>query len=223
MGFLDDLSDKDLSTAPTEKPAPPAVGFLESLDQDQGGKSTEIGSHGVAETAALHGLQGITAGFGDELAGLGAVSGANRPSLNPVDLIHGLAKMGYEKLTGGHEYADKYAKAEAERRKTLEESATEHPYIAAGSDVAGSMLIPGGSALKAPTMGVRFLRGVGVGAAQGALRGAGEAPELSDVPVDVAKGAGIGAALGGPLNAVIGPRGVSVAKQSLMDAANKYG
>ncbi len=179
-------------------------------------------SHGIAETAGLHGLQGITAGFGDELAGLGAVSGANRPSLSPIDLIHGLTKMGYEKLTGGHEYADQYAKARDERRKALEESAAEHPYVAVGADVAGSLALPGGSVLKAPAMGVRFLRGVGIGAAQGALRGAGEASELADVPADVAKGAGIGAVLGGPLNAVIGPRGVSAAKQSLMDTANKY-
>src|SRR4051812_1753094 len=227
MGFLDTYENTDPAAAPPpDEPAQPkTTGFLSEFGGESGpvAGATPPPKHGVAETAALHGIQGITAGFGDELSGLGAVSGANRPSLNPVDLMHGLARMGYEKLTGGHENSDTYTKARDARRKELEESQTEHPVVALGSDVAGSFVQPGGSLLKAAGLGSRLVRGAIVGFGQGAVRGAGEAPELGDIPADAGKGAGIGAVIGGPLNAAIGPRMTSVAKKELMDAAEKYG
>jgi len=40
MGFLDDLSGKDLSTTPSEPEKPPAGGFLENLDQESKAKAS---------------------------------------------------------------------------------------------------------------------------------------------------------------------------------------
>src|SRR5882724_860027 len=198
--FFDTLSNPAETPAPSPAPSgridvykgesPPAEkGPSSFFDQFSAPAKPTGAEHGSLETAALHGVHGLTSGFSDELAGLGAVSGANRPSLNPVDLMHGLARMGYEKLTGGHEASDEYTKARDERRKELEESQAQHPVVGTLSDVAGSMAVPGGSALRGATLGARALRGAAVGLGQGALRGAGEAPEMADIPKSSVEGA----------------------------------
>lgn len=222
--FFSDLS------SPAPQPIPPEVKRVPVVKEDDPAsffKELEPPAptgrqYGIMETGALHGLQGLTAGFGEELAGLGAVSGANRPSLNPLDIMHGLARMGYEKLTGGQEASDEYTRAREERRKELEESATQRPFTSTLSDVAGSLALPGGSALRGATLGARALRGATVGALQGAARGAGEAPELEDVPKGVGQGAIIGGLLGAPVNAALGPRIMSPARKALIDVADKY-
>src|SRR6266516_1926250 len=124
--------------------------LLSGFDPATGGaKEVPDTSYGVAKTAAIHGLQGATLGFGDEMRALSEAGGNKLGLPLPNEILHGLARLGYEKLiSGDHEAIDKYHQAREYYRKELEQSAQEHPYIAAGSDVAGSMLVPGGYALK---------------------------------------------------------------------------
>lgn len=76
----------------------------------------------------------------------------------------------------------------------------EHPYATIGGEVAGSLALPVGGAMKAATLPGRMAAGAGLGAAQGAAYGVGASPDLSDAP-EVAKnalvGAGTGALVGG--------------------------
>src|SRR5258707_1160854 len=164
--------------------------------------------YGKLETIGRHGFQGLTMGFGDEMRGLSKAGGDEYGIPTPMIMVKGLAKMGYERLfSDEHPAAETYKKTRDEERKALEESGTQHPITSTVSDIAGSMVAPGGAMLKAPGMLARGLRGAVVSGIQGGLRGAGEAPELEDVPRSTAVGAGIGAVLGAPLNAVLGPRG----------------
>jgi len=179
--------------------------------------------YGGLETAARHGFQGVTMGFGDELKGLAAASGKEHSLPIPTDIAHGLARLGWQKLTGGTDASEAYTKARDEDRQTLEQSHIQHPIIGTGADVLGSMAVPGGSMLKGATMGARALRGAGLGILQGGARGAGDAPEMEDVPKSTATGSIIGGVLGGPMNAVLGPRVMSPARKALMDVADKYG
>lgn len=211
---------------PPSKSGPAA--FFGSLDEPTN-KAPDGKEYGSLESAALHGVHGLTSGFSDEMAGLKAASGIAEGSpewmpILPEQAIRGLARMGYQKLISGDKDASEaYTKARDEHRKALEESAAQHPALATGSDIAGSMAIPGGSAFRGATMGARALRGAGMGAIQGALRGAGEAPEASDVPKSAGEGAGFGAVLGAPVNAAFGPRIATAARQAIIDAANRYG
>lgn len=179
--------------------------------------------YGYGETAALHGLHGMTAGFDDELTGIGALSGANRPTLNPVDLMYGLARLGFGKLTDDGGALEDYTKARDAKRKELEESQRQNPITAIGSDVAGSMVLPGGAYLKGATTLGRLGRGAAVSGLHGTARGAGEAQELENVPGSAITGGVLGATIGAPLNAVLGPRAASVNQQALKDIGDKYG
>jgi len=191
--------------------------------------------YGSLETAGRHAIHGLTSGFSDELAGARAASPLNKiwssavPGGEIARVMSGLARVGYENIAphlgydAGTHGTEDYKKARDEERKALEESHTQHPFIATGADIAGSMAIPGGAALKAPTMAARALRGALVSGAQGAVRGAGEAPEIENVPESSAKGAAIAATIGAPVNALLGPRGVSAAKQAIINTADKYG
>lgn len=157
--------------------------------------------YGPIQTAAMHAGQGLTFGFSPSVAGaIGAATGNG------------------------------YTKSRDAYRKALDESGEQHPYIAMGADVAGSIL----PAIVAPeAVGARMLgsgvslasklgRGALYGAEAGALRGAGDAKEISDVPSQalqsgaIGAGAGVvGGALGAGLGRVISPETRTAAKALL--------
>ena len=207
------------------QPAAPAQHTNDFLTQ-YGGEKPEPPpelKYGQAATALRHGVHGATSGWDDELAGLAAASGFPHMPKGIPQMI-GLARMGYEKLMGGDQSAhERYTAARDKYRQELQESAAEYPKTALASDIGGSMVVPGGSAMKAEGFLPRLWRGAIVSGEQGAIRGAGEAKETEDIPQGMGTGFVSGAVLGGPLNAVLGPSGAPAANQEVIDLANKYG
>ncbi len=135
--------------------------------------------------------QGITFGFGDELAGLaGRVSKAGLdafPGLSVIPGIEGLA--GFDK--------ERY-------RETLKQFENEYPGSALLGKVSGGLLPIGGGAQLAkinPWLATSL-----AGGAAGALQGAGDAPNLQETPKDALTqgvvGAIFGPALMGSMKAV---------------------
>lgn len=182
--------------------------------------------YGQLETAAIHGVHGLTGGFSDELSGFAHMAGSDNPnSLVPsfLRIPYGLGRLAYGAVTGDDTAWNEYKQARDAQRQVLEQSAAQHPVTSTVSDVAGSMVLPGGEALRGASLASRLGRGAAVAGAQGAFRGAGEAQEMSDVPRSSLEGGAMSAMIGAPANAIFGPRVGSAALQEVKDIANKYG
>jgi hypothetical protein len=197
MAYVSDIEDEP-PAAPGTQPGPPKAApkpYTQSdIENEPEVKQPEYGGAlGYLETALMHGGQGALGGFGDEL--------------------YGLARAGYDKLSGGDEdFGTAYTKHRDTARQMLEESAAENPITANVSDIGASMIMPTGK-LKAAGWAERGIRGMLSGAAQGAVRGAGDAPEMSDIPEQAAKSGLVSGLLGGPLNAIMGPAGKALGKE----------
>jgi hypothetical protein len=160
---------------------------------------------GMLESAARGVTQGALANFGDEFAGLRAASGL------PVDIGPGLfgavqagigvARMGYDYLTGGSGAQDAYNKKVEAEREANKRAQEQNPGTYLAGNVGGALLMPGGAALQAATLPARMARGAGVGAAYGAASGAGEGETIED---RAARG-GTGALIGGVVGAAAPP------------------
>jgi len=155
----------------------------------RGSKSRQSGrEEGSGIQGALTALNGLTFGFGDEVAGA--------------------AKGAYNAVTGGS-FDEGYRDTRDYVRGAVEQFRKDQPILAPVADISGSLLqaplAAGGMAARGvasaakPVMSVleRVLAAAGIGAATGAAQGAGEAETMADVP----EKAGIGAALGGALGA----------------------
>src|SRR5882757_2378348 len=129
--FFNSLDSNDATPAPVPpngggridvyqgEPPPSKAGpaaFFGSLDEPTN-KTPPTKEYGSLESAALHGVHGLTSGFSDEMAGLKAASGIAEGSpewmpILPEQAIRGLARMGYQKLISGDKDASEaYAKA----------------------------------------------------------------------------------------------------------------
>ncbi len=125
-------------------------------------------SNGPQKASMLDaGLQGLTLGFSDELAGIGNVLGS---------------------LGSSGSVVDRYRHGRDRKRQELEALQESNPLLSVGLEVAGGLLNPLGTGKKIGDM-------VMAGAKVGGLMGAGKADELSDVPGDMVQGAAVGAAL----------------------------
>lgn len=149
-------------------------------------------AEGVARAIA----QGLTAGYGDEIAGV----------LGKVGNTLGRA--------AGMDIPEQTYKSTRDAVRADDTRFTqEHPVEAIGGRVAGSMVVPGG-AMK--LLGGGLGTAVSLGAAGGGLSGAGNAEEMKDVPVEVLKGA----ALGG--GATAGAAAVIRGAQAALPSASEY-
>lgn len=146
--------------------------------------------------------QGLSFGFGDEIeAGLRSGFG----------------------MTGD------YSDIRDDIRGGIQQFSEDNPKTAFGAELGGGLLTGGlGGAKALGAMGMRnapkLLGMMGVGAAEGGLMGAGQAPELSDIPASAGLGAGIGAAgagiLGGGVRAVQGAAGMLPKNRALQNVRN---
>lgn len=138
--------------------------------------------------------QGVTLGFGDELAGaagaLGALAGGVSDKMSGFD-------------SGGASLGDlakeAYTGARDAERKRLEESRQADPLLTGAGQIASSLLLPGlGAAGSGGGLGAAALQGAKVGAATGAASGVGEAESLdaADVAPKVLGGAAVGGIAG---------------------------
>jgi hypothetical protein len=181
-------------------------------------------------------VQGATAEFGDELAGLHAASGSPLPAWasGPIPLAIGGARLAYEQLTGQDQAQQPdpdqppvkgpgttaYETMRDRWRAVMERADRQEPVSAIAGRVTGAVLAPTGraAAVQAPTLGARLVQGARqaapVAAGMGGLAGVGEG---TDIESRARKGA-VGTAVGGTAGAVLGP----VAGE-LGSAALRYG
>jgi hypothetical protein len=118
--------------------------------------------------------QGVTASFGDELAGaagaLGNVYGRARDALTGFEPVESDGFMESARRA--------YREARDEERKRLEESRAAEPLKTGAGQILSSLLLPAGAASKAGDLGKAVLTGIGVGGLQGVVTGAGESKTL---------------------------------------------
>lgn len=193
------MSDADVFGAPAKPPAP-----------DEG-----------RIDAALRGARaGVSMNFGDEIA----AARANAPKIPgtelnvpdfvgpiPVRTIAGAARTGYGYLTGDKAITDPYEAERDAQRKADEAAKENHPYLYAGSELAGAIpamaALPEAGAAKAlapaargiARFGARALDSAIAGGQYGALAGAGEGKDAAERAVNSATGlvSGIVGGVGG--------------------------
>jgi Cell Wall Hydrolase len=154
--------------------------------------------------SAVRGLgQGVTFGFGDEMAAAGAASplpGAEAESkttlgaLSAPDVIAGAGRMMLERLAPslfGRGGGQQYDKTLAEQRAANKDAQQANPITYGAGEIAGTIANPL-ARMAGPTLGSV----AGNSALIGGLTGAGNAENMSAVPGAMATGAALGGALG---------------------------
>ena len=167
---------------------------------------SETPQYGALQSAYEGAKAGLTANFSDELGGASAASGLprNLPSSsgNFANLAYkavkptiGAARLAYEHLTGQPGPAtEEYNKAVDEIRARQEAMKAQHPYAYGAGEIGGGLAsIAIAPEARAASLGSRALQAGKVGAAYGALSGAGEGTN----PDERAENALIGAVTGG--------------------------
>ena len=149
-------------------------------------------------TAALEGfLSGASANFRDEIYGASKASGLP-DILGGFRAPVGAARLAYESFTGQPGEASKtYEEAVAEKRGQQKQAQEQFPGTYLAGNIGGALAMPAGIAVRGATLPVRMAQGAGVGAAYGALSGAGEGTNLPERGIGAASGGLIGGALGG--------------------------
>jgi hypothetical protein len=143
---------------------------------------------------------GVTFNFGDEMAGVAAAAGTPKeldsPFSGPSDFVRGLARLGYEYLTGGDEAAKKYASRRDEVRADQKAAEEQYPGTYLTGQIGGAVALPVGGMLGAPTIAARMGRGAAMGGATGAAAGIGEGTTAEERATKGVVGLGAGTALG---------------------------
>lgn len=160
--------------------------------------------------------KGVTLGFADELDALSA--GAETAVNNTLRKVTGRPGVGYGAK-------DAYTAVMAANRARDDRFAEEHPVQNAALQIAGGLATPGGAAAarfvgKAASLGGAALRSGAVGAAYGAVAGAGNAEDGARL-----KGAAAGGATGaaiGTVAPVVLKGGQALAKRSGAAAVEVY-
>jgi hypothetical protein len=186
------------------------------------GQSPSMGRLEAFVTALGH---GASANWIDEIAGLHEAGIAGLPktaqAAAPPIASHlmGLARLGYETLTGEPGAAtEAYKETSEQERDRMERAKAQYPGTALAGQITGAMAVPGGAAARGATLGVRAVQGAKVGGLMGAISGAGEGTDLASR----ATGAVTGGATGTVLGAVAAPvvEGVVKAGQAVSRAAS---
>jgi hypothetical protein len=185
--------------------------------------------------AALRGVRaGATFNLGDEIEGARANAPTWMPELVgplPARTMVGAAKTGYGYLTGDKDLTDPYEKARDEARKGDEAAKTNHPYIYAGSELAGA--VPAMAALPelgaarglAPAarsiakFGARTLDAAVTGGEYGTLSGAGEGKDFADRAINAATGL-VSGIIGGAGGNAVGEAAGALGTRYLSPAVN---
>lgn len=186
------------------------------------GQGPEQPPMGAGPAFGVGAAQGVTANFGDELSGLTAAGGGMRVSPNPIAAlappIMGLARLGWEKLTGQDQPQQPdpdqpptkgpgtaaYEQARDKWRATVEQAQRQHPVAYTGGQVAGAVATPIRAGAMTAPMRVRAARSAAVGGTMGALAGAGEGTDAGSRAT--------GAAIGGVTGSVVGAAATPIAE-----------
>lgn len=162
-----------------------------------------------AWTAAGRGaVQGVTFGFGDEIAAARSAAPDYIPDvvpLGPVPLpartLAGMAKVGAGYLTGDADATKPYEESVKQSREANELAKSQHPVAYIGGELAGALpsmaALPEGAIVRGAGTLARMGRGAITGAEFGALQGAGEGTDATSRLAGAGLGAGEGALIGG--------------------------
>src|SRR5258705_7603335 len=158
MGFLDDLSGKDLSAAPSEEQSqkPPAGGFLESLDQEDKAKAAlpeRIPDWSEVPAKAMANLPHSAGEFGKAMV---------HPIMHPIETMEGLGNitMGLMEKAGlyGHagyeKYPDAVGKMLVDRYGGIDNIKRTLASDPVGFAADASLLLTGGGSLAARAPGI---------------------------------------------------------------------
>ena len=156
-------------------------------------------------TALLRGASsGATFNFADELAGIlnspDYMAGRQGEMAGPLQAIGGLAKLGYETLTGSPGEATKaYEQARDAARQELKTAKEQYPGTTLAGELAGAVAVPlpGVAALRGAGMATRAAGSAGIGFGVGGLSGAGEGETGAERLSKAATGAAVGGVVGG--------------------------
>lgn len=187
-------------TANAARPAPSraAPAATNFWDADPVAPQAPTMSRGGA--AALGAAQGVTANFGDELAGVVAASPVSNQFPTPFNVagqgVMGLAALGYEYLTGGDAAAKRYAARRDEVRGLDKAAQEQYPGTYLAGNIAGAVASPAGK-INAVTMPGRIAQAARTGAIYGGVSGAGEGTTIEDRASRGAIGTALGAVTGG--------------------------
>jgi hypothetical protein len=198
-------------------------------------------SVGAPEAMTRGAAQGVTFGFADEMAGVGAASpipgsAAGKTTLGAFgapDVIAGGIRMLANRLGFGSGGSEAYTNERNRVRGENQTASAERPYSYMGGQLVGALASAAplaGAVGQGASLAGNVMRGGVTGAAMGAAQGAGEALELEDVPVEAAKGGGIGLAVGGAAPAliagarrVVSPLRTAPERQTLVEALRREG
>lgn len=190
-GFFDDVPM-------AQKPAAPSISRLDALAEGmRSGVSFNFGDE----------ISGLSRAGQEPVAGLDEIEGLTEDdkrriqdamSMTPgTDAIVGLARLGYEYLTGKRGQATQAYERERDAVRKDQEEAQKHyrgTYLT--GQIGGSVMAPIGGMAGAATMPARIGRGAMIGAGVGALSGAGEGADIQDRLERGTTGGLVGAAVG---------------------------
>lgn len=179
----------------------------------------------AAQSAVMHGLQGATGGFMDELQGLGeaagrvaGVKGVGGP-MKDMGLAKGGPTIDWETLR------DAYTAARDHERASLKQQSEDHPIVSGLANLGGMLVSPinkfgGGMSSGGATLAE-------TGAVMGGVNGLGssDAKDLAGMAKDTALGAGLGYG-GGVVAQKAAPyleKGIEKLSAGAGDAAERFG
>lgn len=195
MADLSKLSDKELDAMIAQHQGQAPASDLSHLSDDEldkmisqagGPPMPKADRYSQADTAIMHGLQGASAGFLDELSGAGEAAGR-------AVGVRGLGGKfsDVELAEPDFNFKQNYLEGRDRKRQLLADMQKEHPGTATAANVVGSVISPANKIAK----GQRLISGAaGIGLVN--ALGSSDADNAKDLLIDSATGAVIGGALG---------------------------
>lgn len=146
----------------------------------------------LLDSAARGIAQGSTLGFADELGGLIGAGYDKIAGLfgdSPTEVNAKLAAQGFKGDIGPTDFKSAYKQSRNEQRVDDLAAQEANPWTYGLSNVAGSMIVPGGNIAK----GTSALKAGGIAAGMGALQGAGNTEDIASMKAleDIASGAAL--------------------------------
>lgn len=180
-----------------------ALSFDDLIPAGQTERKPAAADIGAGAAALEGGLAGISLNARDEVYAASKASGM--PDwMGGFRAPVGAARVAYESITGQPgEVTKTHEAALAEVRARQKAAQEQHPVAYGAGNVAGSLVLPVGSAMNAATLPGRMGKGAAIGAGIGGASGFGEGEDLPDRLGRAAIGGAAGAAIGGAAPPVV--------------------
>lgn len=204
LEFPEGMSQEQIKAVMRDKFGSPEMNAgLQSLsDMTQNPSVAQTETPGMAGGLSGSALQGGLLGMGDEyLAGLSAVLGVQPDGQGGADWFD------YSKPIG-----QRYATARDAIRAEQGQFEEQNPALALGTEIVGSLAVPGAALKRGAGLAVNAARGAAAGGAAGAAYGFGSGEGAEDRLQGAANQGALGAAIGGAAGAAL-PRLLGAAER----------